>query len=103
MKLVQLLPFAALATAQKGGASGLTFSETPKAAVSFGISIPKGGGKDFIGRIVRWLSNKAVADRGFRAATPRAAAGQASGSASGSCRAATCCVRAPIDARPLSG
>jgi len=49
MKLLQLLPFVTLVAAQT---SVGTFSETPKEEVSFGISIPKGGGKGFIGRIV---------------------------------------------------
>jgi hypothetical protein len=60
MKFLQFLPFVALAAAQKAsGPSGsaMTFSQTPKATVTFGISIPNGGGKDFIGRIVRRLRN----------------------------------------------
>jgi hypothetical protein len=62
MKFLQLIPFAALAAAQASGApsaAAVTFSETPKQAVSFGISIPKGGGKDFIGRIVGFTATMA--------------------------------------------
>jgi hypothetical protein len=56
MKFLRLLPFITLVAAQKGGAAAASkevrFSETPRSTVSFGISIPKAGGKDFIGRIV---------------------------------------------------
>lgn len=52
LNVFALVGLAAAQTASTLPASAVTFLKSPKAAVQFAISIPKGG-KDFTGRIVR--------------------------------------------------